>query len=111
MGTSAAPVYRPERDPLAVRPEVCGGLETLGKGYGYVDGAVLFTCAGRWQAVSAIRQLLGLRQAASRAGYVDLGSLRVACGMGYVPCDELEAYRRNLRLGRIEPALGGVVKP
>jgi len=111
MGAGAAPVYRPVCDPLSVWAEVGGGVKTLAEGYGYVDVAIRCACAGRWQGVPAIWQLLGLGQAASRAGYVDLGSLREVCGMILMPCDELEADRRNPRLGRIKPALGGVVKP
>ena len=111
MGTGAAPVYRPVGDPLSVWAQVGGGVETLGEGYGDVDVALRCACTGRWQGVPAIGQLLGLGQAASRAGYVDLGSLREVCGMILMPCDELEAHRRNPRLGRIEAALGGVVKP
>src|SRR5215207_230048 len=111
MGTGAAPIDRPMRDPLAVRAEVSGGVEALGEGYGYVDGAVCFTCAWLGHAVLAIRQLLGPGQGACGAGYVDLGSLRVVCGMVFVPCDQLQAYGRGRRLGRIEPALGRVVEP
>src|SRR5829696_354664 len=111
MGTGAAPIDRPMRDPLAVRAEVSGGVEALGEGYGYVDGAVCFTCAWLGHAVLAIRQLLGPGQGACGAGYVDLGSLRVVCGMVFVPCDQLQAYGRGRRLGRIEPPLGRVVEP
>src|SRR5215217_300499 len=68
MGTGAAPVDRPMRDPLAVRAEVGGGLEALGEGYGYVDGAVCFTCAWLGHAVLAIRQLLAPAQGACGAG-------------------------------------------
>src|SRR5215203_5842353 len=111
MGTGAAPVDRPMRDPLAVRAEVGGGVEALGEGYGYVDGAVCFTCAWLGHAVLAIRQLLGPAQGACRAGYVDLSRLRVVGGMVFVPCDQLQAQGRGHRLGRIEPALRGVVEP
>jgi hypothetical protein len=55
MGTSAAPIDRPVRDPLAVRAEVGGGVEALGEGYGYVDVAFCCTCAWRGHAVLAIR--------------------------------------------------------
>src|SRR5215211_6146237 len=91
MGTGAAPVDRPVRDPLAVRAEVGGGVEALGEGYGYVNLAVCCTCAWRGHAVQAIRQLLGPGQGACGAGYVDLGSLRVVCEMVRVPCYKLEA--------------------
>src|SRR5215211_4724450 len=111
MGTGAAPIDRPVRDPLPVRAEGGGGVEALGEGYGYVDGAVCFTCAWLGHAVLAIRQLLGPGQGACRAAYVDLGSLRVVCGMVSVPCDQLQAYGRGHRLGRIEPTLRGVVEP
>src|SRR5829696_4322327 len=111
VSTGAAPIDRPMRDPLAVRAEVSGGVEALGEGYGYVDGAVCCTCAWLGHAVLAIRQLLGPGQGACRAGYVDLGSLRVVGGMVFVPCDQFQAYGRGGRLGRIEPALRGVVEP
>src|SRR5215204_3127513 len=111
MGTGAAPIDRPMRDPLAVRAEVGGGVEALGEGYDYVDVAICCTCAWRGHAVQAIRQLLGPGQGACRAGYVDLGSLRVVGGMVFVPCDQLEAHGRGGRLGRIEPPLRRVVEP
>src|SRR5215208_4567447 len=111
VSTGAAPIDRPVHDPLAVRAEVSGGLEALGEGYGYVDGAVCFTCAWLGHAVLAIRQLLGPAQGACGAGYVDLGCLRVVCGMVFVPGDQLQAYGRGRRLGRIEPPLGRVVEP
>src|SRR5215203_3553907 len=85
--------------------------EALGEGYDDVDGAFCFTCAWLGHAVLAIGQLLGLAQGACGAGYVDLGSLRVVGGMVFVPCDQLQAYGRGRRLGRIEPALGRVVEP
>src|SRR5215213_8830392 len=110
MGTGAAPIDRPVRDPLAVRAKVGGGVEALGEGYGYVDVAFSCTCAWHGHAVLAIRQLLGLGKSISRAGYVDLGSLRVVCEMVRVPCYKLQASGRGRRLGRIEPVLGGVVK-
>src|SRR5215203_7280744 len=91
MGTGAAPAERPMRDPLAEWAEVSGGVEALGEGYGYSDVAFCCTCAGRGHAVPAIRQLLGLGKSLSRAGYVDLGSLRVVCGMVHVPCYKLQA--------------------
>src|SRR5215208_7071704 len=68
VSTGAAPTYRPMRDPLAVRAEVSGWVEALGEGYGYVDGAVCFTCAWLGHAVLAIRQLLGPGQGACGAG-------------------------------------------
>jgi hypothetical protein len=105
MGTGAAPIDRPVRDTLAEWAEIGSGVEALGEGYGYVDVAVRCTCAGRGHAVLAIRQLLGLGKGACRAGYVDLGSLGVVGGMVRVPCDQLEAYGRGGRLGRIEPPL------
>src|SRR5215207_10128003 len=85
MGTGAAPIDRPMRDPLAEWTEVGSGIEALGEGNGYVYGAGCFTCAWRRRAVVAIRQHLGLGKGASRAGYIDLGSLCVVCGMGSVP--------------------------
>src|SRR5215207_1046734 len=111
MGTGAAPIDRPMRDPLAVQAEVGGGVEALGEGYGYVDGAVCFTCAWLGHAVLAIRQLLGPGQGACGAAYVDLSRLRVVCGMVSVPGDQLQAYGRGRGLGRIEPTLRGVVEP
>src|SRR5215212_4984461 len=111
MGTGAAPVDRPVRDPLAEWAEIGGGVEALGEGYGYVDVAVRCTCAWRGHAVLAIGQFLGPGQGARGAGYVDLGSLRVVGGMVRVPCDQLQAYGRGGRLGRIEPPLRRVVEP
>ena len=103
VGPSATPVDRPVHDPLAVRAEVGGGVEALGKGNGYVDVASCCTRAWRGRAVPAVRQFLGPGQGACRAGHVDLGGLRIVCGMSPVPCDELEALRRNPHPGRIEP--------